>query len=305
MKTNKTFAPYNYNNLMTARIGKVTLDTNDNGEVINYRIEFTTIKELCSDPLYARFNLNGYNIHETFNLIAKRYKDGKTINAKGMYVRAVQAVQEYNDKLIQGITIDIKMNKDRYFEGKEFKERQNNHKVRWDQLVAGLPQNRDLKGYVAKLSDKDRELCLMRAADYGLTVPTTEMERKDVYTMRVAAVASEADDIHPFNTYHEVDDSDPVVTFVGRHKQSVKLRQDEDEVILMAMWFAQYGDEFMLKTHTRDGEEITVRDARIYDRDTEEDFCECRDFQYESGYDDYMSECNLDIRNWIEYGYED
>lgn len=286
MKNNKTFAPYNYNNLMTARIGKITLDTNDNGEVINYRIEFTTIKELCSDPLYVRFNLNGYNIHETFNLIAKRYKDGKTISAKGMYVRAVQAVQEYNDKLIQGITIDIKMNKDRYFEGKEFKERQNNHKVRWDQLVAGLPQDRDLKGYVAKLSDKDRELCLMRAADYGLTVPTTEMERKDVYTMRVAAVASEADDIHPFNTYHEVDDADPVVTFVGRHKQSVKLRQDEDEVILMAMWFAQYGDEFMLKTRTRDGEEITVRDARIYGRDTEEDFCECRDFQYESGYDD-------------------
>ena len=279
MKENKTFAPYNYNALMTAKVGKLTL-RQVKGTLIGYEFKFVTIKELCSDALYKEFTLNGYDIHQVFNTVAAKYKAGKIASAQKMYQRVMNALQEYNNLLIKEITPEIKMNKDKYAEYLENKDRQHTQRLRWDELVDALDYQGDsnaLKAHFDSMSDKDRELLLMRARDYGLEVPTETMHRRDWYTMRVAPLADEERGV-----YHKVDNNDPVVTFVGRHKQSVTLRQAENEVMAMAAWFAKYGDEFMMKTYTPDGDEITVREARIKGIDTEEDFVQFRDFQYDA-----------------------
>ena len=279
-----SFAPFNLKALTAVRIGRVVLDTNKNNEIMAYHIVPTLIKELVADPLYSRFSLNGYSIREVFNIIAKHYKAGNTQHAKTLYVRAANAIREYNDMLIKQATLDIKIQRDNYFERKELNDIQASHRVRWSQLSDAINKDPDaFKQRLTELSDEQREVWLVRASDYGLTPAVTTMRRKDVYTMRVAPIAAEADDIHPFNIYHDADENDPIVTFVGNHTQTVTLSQDEDEIIAMAMWFAQFGDEFMLKTHTPDGEEITVREARLSNVITEDDFTEYRDFQYDAG----------------------
>lgn len=243
MKENKTFAPYNYNALMTAKVGKLSLRYSKGTKLIGYDIKFVTIKELCSDELYKEFTLNGLDIHQVFNTIAAKYKAGKTISASGMYQRAIKAIQVYNDLIIKEITPEIKLNKDAYVEHLEYNERQTEHRTRWEQLVEELGDLPDFD----KLSNSDRELLLMRARDYGLEVPTETVYRKEIYNVRRTSVASEADEYQPCTVYNTPDDDDPYVTVVGKYKKTIQLRQAENEVMAMAIWFARHGDEFMVK----------------------------------------------------------
>jgi hypothetical protein len=278
MKNNKTFAPYNYKALMTTKVGKLTLKYSKDTTLTGYNIEFVTIKELCKDALYKEFTLNGLDIRQVFNTIAAKYKAGKTTAAAGMYQRAIKALQVYNDLIIKEITPEIKMNKDAYFEYLEYNERQADQRIRWEQLIEELGELPDFN----KLSDSDRQLLLMRARDYGLDVPTEVTYRREIYNVRRTSVASEADEYQPYTVYNTPDDNAPYVTVVGKRKQTLQLRQAENEVMAMALWFVKYGDEFMMKTHTPDGDEITVREARLRGTNTEADFIEFRDFQYDA-----------------------
>lgn len=266
VKTNE-YAPFNAATLGTAKLGMLVLKEGkigydrvnkcDKMAVVGYTIKLVTIKELLKEPLYDTFRIHGkdkeYTLSEAFGLIEQAYVGGDLAKGKRLYVKVATALRTFNESKIAELSssVSFRLNRDAYHERIENSKRHADERVRWDSLVhEGSFTNKtsqELLDKINGLSEKTREVWLMRARDYGLEVPTTTLHRKDVYTMRVAAVADTADSIHPFNTYHPVDETDPVKTFVGRHKQDVQFRQSENEIIAMAMWFAKHGDMFMEK----------------------------------------------------------
>lgn len=260
----KPYAPYNYKWLLESKVGAVNLKIGTVSydpkahkpikKLVGYEIVPIEIKELVKDPVYTGFDINGYNLKDAFNLVAKLYKSKSVKDvekAKRLYIRLNEAVQEYNAEYTAELSanMDFRLHRDAYQElGANFGFR-NEHQYRWDELLDALPNEdpNQLKAKFDKLSELDRQLLLMRASDYGLTPFSTDIHRKDVYTMRIAPVAHEADDVHPWNIYHKTTESDPVKTFVGRYTDTVVLKESEDEVMAAAVWFSQYGDEFMEK----------------------------------------------------------
>lgn len=266
VKTNE-YAPFNAATLGTAKLGRLVLKEGKIGydrvakkdriAIVGYKIEQVTIAELLKDPMYSTFRIPGktkeYTLSGAVSLIEQAYTGGDLAKGKRYYIKLAKALREFNENKIAELSADMefRLNRDTYLERVENYYRHKDERVRWDSLIReGNFTNKTPQALLDKingLSEKNRELWLMRARDYGLEVPETTLHRKDVYTMRVAAVADAADSIHPFNIYHPVDETDPIKTFAGRHKQTVTFTADENEIIAIAMGLAQYGDEFMDK----------------------------------------------------------
>jgi len=264
IKMKEPYVPYNTKWLFKSKIGKIDLQTGTISynpvthkrveAVVGYEIKPTLIKKFFDDPVYADFKIGEYNIKEAFEIISKGYQsnDEKKIKqAKRLYVKINKAIEEYNAEYTATLGQDIafRLHRDAYHElGENYsiKCKQNRD---WEALISTLP-NKDpnqVRMELNNLSKECRQVYLMRAADYGVYAPTTEINRKDVYTMRIAPIAHEKDNIHPWNIYHETDNNDPIKTFVGRYKDEVILEQSENEAMAIAKWYAQYGDEFMEK----------------------------------------------------------
>lgn len=275
-----TFAPYNYNTLLNTKVGNVIVSYDDNASVESYEIKFDLIKDVVKNPIYARFTIGGYGLREAFNIVARKYKAGKVISAQELYRKVIVALQEYNDSLIQGITIQLKLKDATRKEELAKKRYIADKKVRWSEL------SDKAYGYYDNLTEEQRQILLDHAADYGIYPETMDMNLKDVYTFQPAPVIEEADDIHPWVTYLEqekIDPSTPYVTVVGKSKQTVTTRDSENEAFAICEWLAQYGDEFLMKTTTPNGV-VTHRDIRL--GLVEDEPLEFRDFQYEPNYDD-------------------
>jgi tetratricopeptide (TPR) repeat protein len=268
------YAPYNYSwykeaavyalKLIEGEIGYDPTSTETRIAVVGYKVErlknktdddgtvHTAIEQLCNCKTYDAFRLNGYNIHQVFDIIETEYKQGDVKKAQRLYIKAIKAIREYNASITEELnnSIDFRLNRSKWLEINEERAVAKSKRIRWDALMSEILPQKDPDEFKEKLKTLNpawRELWLMRAADYGLTVPTTELERKDVYTMRIASVAEDADMIHPFNKYHPTTTDDPIKTFVGRHTQTVTHSSDENEALLCAHWFARHGDEFIEK----------------------------------------------------------
>ena len=268
------YAPYNYDWYKEAAVyalkiieGEIGWDPKSNETrtaVVSYKVErlenktdddgtvHTAIEQLCNCKTYAAFRLNKYNIHQVFDMIETEYKQGATKKAQRMYIKAIKAIREYNEDIIDELnnSIDFRLNRSKWLELNEKRDVAKSKRIIWNDLMSEVLPQKDpdeFKEKLEKFTPALRELWLVHATDYGLNIPETELLRKDVYTMRVASVAEEADMIHPFNKYHPVTVEDPVKTFVGKHTQTVTRSYDENEAILYAHWFAQYGNEFMEK----------------------------------------------------------
>ena len=268
------YAPYNYDWYKEAAVyalkiteGEIGWDPKSNETrtaVVGYKVErlenktdddgtvHTAIEQLCNCKTYDAFRLNKYNIHQVFDMIEAEYKQGATKKAQRMYIKAIKAIREYNEDIIDELnnSIDFRLNRSKWLELNEKRDVAKSKRIRWNDLMSEVLPQKDpdeFKEKLEKFTPAQRELWLMRTTDYGLNVPETELLRKEVYTMRIAAVAEDADMIHPFNKYHPVTAEDPIKTFVGRHTQTVTRSSDENETILYAQWLAQYGDEFMEK----------------------------------------------------------
>lgn len=268
------YAPYNYTWYKEAAVyalkiteGEIGWDPKSNETrtaVVGYKVErlenktdddgtvHTAIEQLCNCKTYDAFRLNEYNIHQVFDMIEAEYKQGATEKAQRLYIKAIKAIREYNEDIIDELnnSIDFRLNRSKWLELNEKRDVAKSKRIRWNDLMSEVLPQKDpdeFKEKLEKFTPAQRELWLMRTTDYGLNVPETELLRKEVYTMRIAAVAEDADMIHPFNKYHPVTAEDPIKTFVGRHTQTVTRSSDENETILCAQWLAQYGDEFMEK----------------------------------------------------------
>jgi hypothetical protein len=212
--------------------------------------EITAIEQLCACRTYSNFKLNNYSIQEVFDIIEAEYARGSIVKAQRLYIKAIDAIREHNEAVISLLNSSktFRLNRDKYRELGENHNARLSSKLRWDRLMQTMPKRKTpLTERIADLSEEQRQDWLTRAADYGLDTPKTELFRKDIYTMRIASIAEEADLIHMFNTYHPVTESDPIKTFVGNHSQTITRIADENETIAAAMWLAQYGDEFMEK----------------------------------------------------------
>ena len=275
-----TFAPYNYNALLTTKVGHVIVSYDDNASVEAYEIKFDLIKDVVKNPIYARFTIGDYNLRDAFNIVARNYKEGKIVSAQKLYRKVIAALQEYNDALIQGITIQLKLKdaarKEEFAKKRYIADKQ----IRWTEL------SDKAYGYYDNLTEEQRQVLLDHAADYGIYPEAIEMNLKDVYCFQPAPVIEEADDIHPWVTYLEPDKIDPktpYVTVVGKFQQTVTTRAAENEAFAICEWLAQYGDEFLMKTTTPNGV-VTHRDIRLGLVDDEP--LEFRDFQYEPNYEE-------------------
>lgn len=275
-----TFAPYNYNALLTTKVGHVVVSYDDNGSVEAYAIKLDLIKDVVNNPIYTRFTIGDYNLRDAFNIVARNYREGKVSSAQKLYRKVIAALQEYNDTLIQGITVQLKLKdaarKEEVAKYYYTKEKQ----IKWAEL------SDKAYGYYDNLTDEQRELLLDRAADYGIYPESLEMNLKDVYTFQPTPIVDDADDIHPWDTYldrDKVDPKTPYVTVVGKFQQTVTTRAAENEAFAICEWLAQYGDEFLLKTTTSAGV-VTNRDIRL--GLVEDEPLEFRDFQYEPNYED-------------------
>ena len=274
------YAPYNYNALLTTKVGHVVVSYDDNGSVEAYAIKLDLIKEVVQNPIYARFNIKGYNLREAFNVVARKYKAGNIITAQELYRKLIASLQDYNDTLIQGITIQLKL-KDAARKEEIAKKRYiADKKVRWAELSDKAYDHYD------NLTDEQRTILLDHASDYGIYPEAIEMNLKDVYCFQPAPVIEDPDDIHPWKVYLEpekIDPETPHTLVVGRFQQTVTTRAAENEAFAICEWLAQYGDEFLMKTTTPDGV-VTHRDIRL--GLVEDEPLEFRDFQYEPNYDD-------------------
>lgn len=268
------YAPYSYAWYKEAAVyalklieGEIGYDPTSNETriaVVGYKIEYlqnktdddgtahTAIEQLCNCKTYDEFRLNEYNIHQVFDIIETEYKQGNIKRAQRLYIKAIKAIREYNEDIIDKLndSIDFRLNRSKWLEINEKRDVAKSKRIRWNDLMSKVLPQKDPYEFEKELENLKPEwhdVWLMRATDYGLNVPETELLRKEVYTMRVAAVAEDADMIHPFNKYHTVTDEDPIKTFVGRHTQTVTRSSDEREAMLCAQWFAKHGDEFVEK----------------------------------------------------------
>ena len=266
------YAPYNYTwykeaavcalKIKHGNIGWDPVNKENRTAIVGYNLEclnntvsedgkeITAIEQLCACKTYSGFELNGYTIQEVFNIIEAEYASGRVVKAQRLYIKAIDAIREHNETVISLLNSSktFRLNRDKYQELGEKHDAKVSSELRWNKLMQTMPKRKTpLTERIENLSEEQRQDWLLRVADYGLDTPKTELLRKDIYTMRIAAVAEDADMIHPFNKYHPVTAEDPIKTFVGKHRQTVTRIADENETIAIAMWLAQYGDEFMEK----------------------------------------------------------
>lgn len=276
----KAFAPYSYHHLVNStKIGAVCLQTLGES-VSSYNIQLLPIKEFVKSPVYSRFTFKGDNVRIAFNKIAKLYKASKTAEGAQLFREIAAAIQNYNRELISRLTIQLKLKEAAFYDELRLRSYMNDMRARWEQLT-----DKDYS-FFDTLSEEDRVMLLDRAADLGVTPNPITVDTKDVYTFRPAALAEEADDIRPYNIYHEIGkggyEGEGIVTVVGKYSRTVVTRAAENEAMAIALELSKYGDEFLMKTTTPDGV-VTRRDIRL--GLVEDEPIEFRDFQYEPEYD--------------------
>ena len=253
--------------------------------VVGYEIVPSTLEEFIKDGNYADFNIKGHNMQQVLDTLTEYYSSGdskKIEQAKGMYVRVCDAIRAYNEEYTHtlGQDMDFRLHRDAYKsywadrfnkDNLDYKKLMlcwelptNGQRAKIEESLKDLAPNKraawmlkaDEHGFtfhhqvsnlLSNASEDVREMRDTWNADFGLTVPTTTLRRCDVFTMRLAPIAHEADSIHPWNIYHKADANDPIVTFVGKTTQEVTLDADKDNTTLAAKWYEQFGDEFMEK----------------------------------------------------------
>lgn len=275
MKTINTYAPSTAATLRnTTKIRTVVLKTYKK-KIIGYTLEDVLVQDMLSNPVYENCYVNSYTLKEAFNMTLRMYKADSN-KAKKMYRKLAAVILEYNQTVINDLTLDIKLNKSELSEKYQLRDILGTASTELQELMDLLevPYN-----YFDNWSPAKYDLALVHARDYGVTPRVNELISKQVGNIPDVGSGNRFTD-------KDIDKDVPRVSVACKQRQTITTTLDKQVAILTAMYLARtFGDTFMETTtvHNEDKEHniseyvtMTVREARLGCHDSA---AELRDFQ--------------------------